>query len=113
MGTFIRMRREACQLARDLRVSLMEDEASWKIDRDFHGGAAVTAGSFHITITPRLLRVLDRIHLYCDGAEVWLPLLSRIRLRNTVRLFVARRACEAWRRQTGRAQDSDVRARSA
>ena len=112
MGTFIRMRQEACQLARELRVSLVEDEASWRIDRDFHDGAAVTTGNFHITITPRLLRVLDRIHLYCDGAEVWLPLVTRIRLRNAVRLYIARRACEQWQRQTSR-DEPESRARSA
>jgi hypothetical protein len=112
MATLFEMRREASRLARDLRASLLGDDAKWTIDRDFHDGAALTSGKLHITVAPRLIRVLDRIHLYCDGTEVWLPLVSRIRLRGAVRLLAARHARTEWQRQTNR-NDSESRARSA
>jgi len=47
---------------------------------------------FVVEITIRRFRLFDGIHVWHEGAEVWLPLLQRIRLRNSVRIHVASRA---------------------
>ena len=36
-------------------------------------------------LEPRAVRVLDAIFVYRDDAEIWLPLLPRLRLRGAAR----------------------------
>jgi hypothetical protein len=97
MFDFIRVRFEAARLARMLRKSLTTRANAWKIEREEDGGAAITDGGFKISVNVRRLRILDTVHVYSDGAEVWLPLPARLRLRNAVRLFLARHGNEKLR----------------
>jgi hypothetical protein len=90
MFNFVRMRFEASRLGRALGKSLVDDPDSWKIEGAKGDHATISDGTFKISVSARRLRILDSIHVSCDGAEVWLPLVARLRLRNAVRLFLAR-----------------------
>jgi hypothetical protein len=94
MPIFIRLRLAAMRLARALRRSILEDTKQWEIDADRQGRACLTAGPFQIVVAPRAVRLFDALYVYCGGAEVWLPLWSRLRLRNAVRLVLAENAIE-------------------
>ena len=101
-----RAARAARRLARELRASLMTQPRTWSI-RPHEAIDGVTELKatlkrrepedvdrvFTITVQPSkqlpAVRVLDRCRLACDGGDVWLPLLPRIRLKNCVRLFMA------------------------
>lgn len=97
MFQFPRMRFEAARLARQLSKSLTADPDAWKIERQPDGSAAITDGPFKIALSARRLRLLDSIHLYTEGAEVWLPLAARLRLRMATRLFIARHGNEQFK----------------
>lgn len=94
MPVFIRMRLAAIRLARSLRLSILAETKSWEIDVDDDGRPGLSAGPFRLVIMPRAVRLFDALHLYCDGAEIWLPFWWRLRLRNAVRLVLAENALE-------------------
>jgi hypothetical protein len=72
-------------LTRDLRRSLLAPADRWRVGADEDGNAMLEKGSNRIVLIPRAARILDSIHLYSDDAEVWLPLVSRLRLRAAAR----------------------------
>jgi hypothetical protein len=94
---FLGVRLDARRLARMLRKSLLTDADNWKIDRVEIDGAEHTClanGRFQVALVPRRLRINDALYVYCDGAEVWLPLLPRLRVRNAARWRLIRHAKE-------------------
>ncbi|MGD9636386.1 MAG: hypothetical protein AB7G28_03435 [Pirellulales bacterium] len=94
MPIVIRVRLAAIRLAHSLRLSILEETKTWEIGVDDEGRAGIVAGPFRLVITPRAVRLFDALHLYCDGAEIWLPLWWRLRMRNAVRLVLAENALE-------------------
>jgi hypothetical protein len=94
MPVFIRLRLAAIRLAQSLRRSILDETKNWDIEVDEDGRPGVSAGPFRLVITPRAVRLFDAFHLFCDGADIWLPLWWRLRLRNTVRLVLAENALE-------------------
>jgi hypothetical protein len=94
MPVFIRSRIVSVRLARALRRSILTEHKFWEIDVDEHGCPLVAAGPFRVVLVPRAVRLLDAIHVYCGGAEVWMPLVWRLRLRNAVRLVIVEYALE-------------------
>jgi hypothetical protein len=96
MPVFIQLRIKAMCLVNAFRRSLVKQPDMWTIDADPQGRPIVSAGPFRIMLVPRPARVVDAVHLYFDDAEVWLPLVPRIRLRNALRLLILRRAHERW-----------------
>ena len=57
-----------------------------------YNGWALGVDDFVIEIVFRRFRIFDSVHVWHNGAEIWLPLLQRIKLRNTIRLLVTERA---------------------
>ena len=51
-------------------------------------------GGMRIVLVPRTVRVLDAIHVYSDDAEIWLPVVSRLRLRGAARTRLIKDAAE-------------------
>lgn len=96
MPVFIRVRLAAIRLARALRRSILDESKLWEIDAVESERPSIAAGPFRLVITPRSVRLFDALHVYCDGAEVWLPLLWRLRLRNALRLVIAEQALESF-----------------
>jgi hypothetical protein len=94
MFPIIRARWDARRLAHKLRNSLAAPEDNWKIGKTDEGQPTLTCGTFRIELVPRTARVFDAIHLYNDGAEVWLPLLARLRLRAAARWRLIQDASE-------------------
>jgi hypothetical protein len=94
MPVFIRLRLAAVRLARALRRSILDESKNWDIEVDEDGRPSLSAGPFRLVITPRAVRLFDAFHLFCDGAEIWLPLWWRLRLRNAVRLVLAENALD-------------------
>jgi hypothetical protein len=97
MFSFIRVRFEAARLARQLSNSLTTDPDAWKIERQPDGSAVITNGPFKVSLSARRLRLLDSIHLHTEGADVWLPLAARLRLRMATRLFLAHHGNEQFK----------------
>jgi hypothetical protein len=91
MLNFIRVRLRGACVARKVRASIARNW-SWEQAGEVvgpHGrGTSLTRDGVLVTITPRRLRIFDRVNLYYKGGEVWLPLIARIRLRNAVRLYM-------------------------
>jgi hypothetical protein len=85
MFPVIRSRWDAHKLSRTLRQSLADPNAKWKIAVDDEGNPEMSNGDFRIVLVPRAIRLLDAIHVYHDGAELWLPLVARLRLRAAAR----------------------------
>jgi hypothetical protein len=85
MFPIIRSRRDARRLARELRDLLASPDEDWKVGTDEDGHPMLSKESFCIVLTPRTVRLLDAIHVYRDDAEIWLPLLARVRLRAAAR----------------------------
>src|SRR5262245_29594153 len=75
MFPIIRVRRDGRILARKLRLSLAVPEDNWKVGTDAEGWPALSNRGFRIVLVPRAVRLFDAIHVYCDDAEIWLPLL--------------------------------------
>jgi hypothetical protein len=96
MPVSIRMRLTAIRLARALRRSILTERRLWEIDVDAANCPLLSAGPFRVVVVPRAVRLLDAVHLYCGGAEVWLPLMWRVRLRNAVRLVLLENALELF-----------------
>jgi hypothetical protein len=94
MPVFLRIRFAAIRLARALRQSILTETTLWDIDFDDVGRPALVAGPFRVVIAPRAIRLFDALHVYCNGAEIWLPLISRLRLRNAVRLVLIENALD-------------------
>ena len=92
MPVFIRLRLISVRLARALRRSILTEQTLWEIDVDENGCPLVAAGPFRVILAPRAVRLLDALHVYCGGAEVWIPLVWRLRLRNAVRLMIVQNA---------------------
>jgi hypothetical protein len=85
MLPIIRSRWDARRLARDLRTSLASPDDDWKIGTDEEGNSMLSHDGFRIVLTPRAARLFDAIRVYCDDAEIWLPLVARLRLRGAAR----------------------------
>ncbi len=96
MFPIIRSRWDARRLARKLRNSLTSLEEKWNVGTDEHGQPTLSNGDFRIVLVPRAVRLLDAIHVYSDNAEIWLPLLARIRLRAAARWRLIQDASEHW-----------------
>ena len=94
MFPMIRVRRDARILSRKLRLSLAEPEDKWKVGTDEDGRPLLSNGNFRIVLVPRAARLLDAIHVYSEDAEIWLPLLPRLRLRAAARLRLIQDASE-------------------
>jgi hypothetical protein len=102
MFPIIRVRRDARILARKLRLSLAAPEDTWKIGTDDEGRPTLSNAGVRIVLVPRVVRLFDAIHVYCDDAEIWLPFLARLRLRAAARLRLIQDASDSW-------QDSNLK----
>jgi len=96
MPVFIRMRLVSVRLARALRRSILTEQKLWEIDVDDDGNPLVAAGPFRLVLVPRTVRLFDALHMYCGEAEIWMPLVWRVRLRNAVRLLIVENALEMF-----------------
>ncbi len=96
MFPIIHAHRDARSLSRKLRESLATLEYVWKVDTDEEGHPTLSSGDIRIALIPRTVRLLDAIHVYSNDAEVWLPLLTRLRLRAAARLRLIQDANEHW-----------------
>jgi hypothetical protein len=85
MFPIIRAHIDARVLSRELRKSLAAPEDNWKIGTDEEDHATLSKDDFRIVLVPRASRLFDAIHVYHDDAEIWLPLLARLRLRAAAR----------------------------
>src|SRR3954463_10117210 len=94
MFPIIRSRWDARHLARELRKSLSSPDDNWKIGADEEGRPTLSKDGFRIVLTPRAMRLLDAIHVYRDDAEIWLPLLARLRLRAAARWWLIHEASQ-------------------
>lgn len=105
----IRARWDAMLLTRELRRSLEEPKDRWRIDGDGEGETTLSRGEFKIEIVPRAVRVLDAIHLYRADAEIWLPLVSRIRLRAAARARLLEAAQKEMEKKPARSRATTAR----
>src|SRR5436190_19290549 len=85
MFPIIRSRWDARRLARELRKSLASPDDNWKIGADEEGHPMLSNNGFRIVLVPRAVRLLDAVHVYRDGGEIWFPLLARLQLRAAAR----------------------------
>ena len=85
MFPIIRSRWDARRLARELRESLASPDEDWGVGTDESGRPMLSKEGFRIVLTPRAIRLLDAVHVYRNDAEIWLPLLARVRLRAAAR----------------------------
>ena len=85
MFPIIRSRWDARRLARELRKSLASPDDDWKVGTDDEGHPTLSNDGFRIVLEPRAVRVLDAVHVYREDAEIWFPLLARLRLRAAAR----------------------------
>jgi hypothetical protein len=85
MFPIIRSRWDARRLARELRASLASPDEDWSVGTDEGGRPMLSKDGFRIVLTPRTVRLLDAVHVYRNDAEIWLPLLARVRLRAAAR----------------------------
>jgi hypothetical protein len=97
MFPIIRSRLDARTLCRTLRSSLASPDETWEVGADENGHPTLSNANFRIVLVPRTLRLLDAIHVYGDDAEIWLPLLLRIRLRAAARVRLINNATENWK----------------
>jgi hypothetical protein len=96
MLPIIRSRIDGRRLARKLRESLADPKGTWAAGADDEGRPALSNGEFRIVLVPRTLRILDAIHVYHDDAEIWLPLVARLRLRGAARARLIQDAAAQW-----------------
>ena len=86
-----RTRRAARVLARIILASLYEHPTQWQMDM---GG--LTSKKVAVLLEPRRFRCFDRVHVRYDlGTDVWVPFLSRLRLRRAARYVLANKARHA------------------
>ena len=105
----IRARWDAMVLTRELRRSLEDLHDRWKMDGDGEGDTTLTKGEFKIEIVTRAARLLDALHLYRGDAEVWLPLLSRVRLRAAARVRLLETAAKDLEKKPARSRAAGSR----
>jgi hypothetical protein len=86
MLPIIRSRIDGRRLARKLRESLGDLKEKWTVGADDEGRPALSNAEFKIVLVPRAVRILDAVHVYHDEAEIWLPLVARLRLRGAARV---------------------------
>ena len=91
---WLTMRRQGRELARQQRLSLAQGYY-WKIEPLPANveGARLSRGAFAIVLMPcdcclKFIRVFDQCKLHYCSADVYVPLLARIRLRNAARVYV-------------------------
>lgn len=96
MFPIIRSRIDGRRLARKLRESLANSDEKWTVAGDDDGRATLSNGEFRIVLEPRAARILDAIHVYNDDAEIWLPLVARLRLRGAARARLIQEAAAHW-----------------
>jgi hypothetical protein len=94
MFPIIRSRLDGHKLSRQLRQSLADDDAKWKIGVDDEGSSELSNAEFRVVLVPRAVRLLDAVHVYNHDAEVWLPLVARLRLRAAARSRLLQNANE-------------------
>src|SRR3954451_6185147 len=111
MFSMIRVRFDAHRLVRQLRKSLSGEPDKWKIGENDAGQPSLSKGAFEIVLEPRTVRLLDAIHVYSEGAEIWLPLIARLRLRTAARLCLIENARE--KAKPGSTNRSQARNRTA
>jgi hypothetical protein len=111
MFSMIRVRFDAHRLVRQLRKSLSGEPDKWKIGENDAGQPSLSKADFEIVLEPRTVRLLDAIHVYSDGAEIWLPLIARLRLRTAARLCLIENARE--KAKPGSTNRSQARKRTA
>jgi hypothetical protein len=92
----IRARWDAHRLSRKLRNSLATPSDNWKVETDDDDGPALAHGDFRIVLVPRGARLFDAIHVYSAGAEIWMPLMARLRLRAAARSRLLHAANAQW-----------------
>ncbi len=81
----VQARRFAQQLHEKLRVEPIETQATYN-------GWVLLVDGILVEVIVRRFRIFDGVRVWHKGAEIWLPLLQRIKLRNTIRLLVTERA---------------------
>jgi hypothetical protein len=96
MFPIIRAHRDARILSRQLRKSLASPEDNWKVGTDEESHPTLSNNGFRIVLVPRASRLFDAIHVYSKDAEIWLPLLARVRLRAAARCRLIHDASERW-----------------
>jgi hypothetical protein len=87
MSVCLKARAVSRKVARRLVRSLLTEQ--WILSGCGYEGSSAERGKFEIVIEPRRLRVLDSVHVYFDECEVWLPLVSRLKVRSAMRLRIA------------------------
>jgi hypothetical protein len=98
----VQARWDAMELTRQVRKSLLNPRHRWATSGDEDGNSVLSHGDFRIELVPRRARLFDSIHLYKNDAEIWLPLLSRIRLRAAARLRLIQQANKSAETLTSR-----------
>jgi hypothetical protein len=96
MLPIIRSRIDGRRLARKLRESLADPKEKWTVGADDEGRPTLSNGEFRIVLVPRAVRILDAVHVYHDEAEIWLPLVARLRLRGAARARLIQDATAEW-----------------
>lgn len=96
MFPMIRAHWNACKLSRTLRKSLSAPADKWKVGTDDEGNPTLSSGDFRIALVPRAARLFDAIHVYNGNAEIWLPLVARLRLRAAARSRLLQDANHHW-----------------
>jgi hypothetical protein len=59
------------------------------------GGVVFTCSDVVVRLIPRRVRFLDGVTVLYQGVDVWVPFLSRLRLRRVVRCILAEAAHSA------------------
>jgi len=88
---FFKCRRDANVLARQLIHNMQNRQEDWSLDVDSKEIVfnKTIAG---IVLTPRRLRIFDRVQVKLAGIDVWIPLRLRLKIRREARALLAR-AC--------------------
>ena len=86
---FLRSRRQGRKIARKVRELLDDERVMWEVKPAASPGAVLHLkldySLIAVVIECKRLRFLDSVHLYVDGADVYVPLIARIRLRGAAR----------------------------
>ena len=86
---FLKMRIQARRFAQQLLIRLRVEPIT---AAPTYNGWVLATDDFLIEMIVRRFRIFDGVRVWHKGAEIWLPLLQRIKLRNTIRLLVTERA---------------------
>lgn len=85
----LRARKAARTFARQLSDRLAVEPVKTQAT---YNGWMLLVDDVLIEVVVRHFRIFDGIHVWHQGAEVWLPVLQRLKLRRTIRLLVIERA---------------------